>query len=229
MPIEHINESEQANGLNLHRRTVLKGAAWAAPVVAAAVAVPMAAASVDSADFNGGTAIGVGGSLPIRSENLGNPPLPTNIYGNVWSSEGHFLLETSTPQPDATTGTIFVSVSVPYDSTAGSFYATYPSNGANVNPAQTGPALGNSGALVAADGSQWTYVWDDDEGAYIFQNSGITLSGSETSGSVVFPPLLFEGEGAYYRANNTRNNLQVVVSTSRGWSFSGAFFPSNRN
>lgn len=44
MPIEHINESDQTAGLQ--RRTVLKGAAWAVPVVAAAVAVPMAAASV---------------------------------------------------------------------------------------------------------------------------------------------------------------------------------------
>ncbi|MGF3056990.1 hypothetical protein [Microbacterium sp. YY-01] len=35
----------------LSRRTVLKGAAWSAPVVAAAVAVPMASASVNNADL----------------------------------------------------------------------------------------------------------------------------------------------------------------------------------
>lgn len=38
--------AEQRNPLNLTRRTVVKGAAWSVPIVAAAVAAPMAAASV---------------------------------------------------------------------------------------------------------------------------------------------------------------------------------------
>jgi len=46
-----MNETLGKSATGLHRRTVLKGAAWSVPVVAAAVAVPAYAASADCAGW----------------------------------------------------------------------------------------------------------------------------------------------------------------------------------
>ncbi len=76
----------EENKAGLSRRTVLKGAAWSVPVVAAAVAVPMAAASHhepdDQLDFflTAGEVIGLAGSSgQIRSNGVRiSPADPSN-------------------------------------------------------------------------------------------------------------------------------------------------------
>ncbi|MDR6866826.1 hypothetical protein J2Y69_001425 [Microbacterium resistens] len=62
---------EGSGAVGLPRRTIVKGAAWSLPVIAAAAAVPMASASVTPTDCNGCF------SWDPTAQNIGSPPANT--------------------------------------------------------------------------------------------------------------------------------------------------------
>ncbi|UFS60825.1 hypothetical protein [Subtercola endophyticus] len=69
--MENINnDPANDNEKMLHRRTIVKGAAWSLPVIAVAVAAPMAAASVGTpwdVSITSGCAVDIGGALILFS------------------------------------------------------------------------------------------------------------------------------------------------------------------
>lgn len=69
---------EVQNNQGISRRTIMKGAAWSVPVIAAAVATPMAAASGDAGDFQVNGSCGGLGLLGVGFDiTAGAVPLPT--------------------------------------------------------------------------------------------------------------------------------------------------------
>lgn len=110
-------------GQGVKRRSVVKAAAWAAPVVAVAAAAPMAAASAEQAfvqSFGSGTAsptnVATGGSLGVGFSNSGMQI--RGITGAPWSA-GVFTAELSIVENFTPTA---VSINGnPVTSTGGSF------------------------------------------------------------------------------------------------------------
>ncbi|WEK59922.1 MAG: hypothetical protein P0Y60_11240 [Candidatus Microbacterium colombiense] len=80
----NVNEPELASAAGMNRRTVIKAAAWSAPVIAVAIATPLAAASVLAprpapaglTEWQGGTSIATSAAVPAyvavnRTANVG--------------------------------------------------------------------------------------------------------------------------------------------------------------
>lgn len=78
---------EVQNNQGISRRTIMKGAAWSVPVIAAAVATPMAAASGDAGDFQLNGTCGVLGVLgPGFTLTAGAVALPAGTTINITGS-----------------------------------------------------------------------------------------------------------------------------------------------
>lgn len=75
-------------GQGVKRRSVVKAAAWAAPVVAVAAAAPMAAASAEQATISVGTGTSIDGNFGTGavSGTLGGHIQINNIVGSAWET-----------------------------------------------------------------------------------------------------------------------------------------------
>ncbi|CAH0179955.1 hypothetical protein SRABI76_01506 [Microbacterium oxydans] len=107
-----VNEHDIQSGAGMKRRTVIKAAAWSAPVVAVAIATPMAAASVARLQ----TAPGGGLSVWQGSTSVGTFTVaqPNRVQVNTGQSVGFSVMDIDTGEDAAaglyTSGVVTVTV-----------------------------------------------------------------------------------------------------------------------
>lgn len=190
-------DTSRGDGVELRRRSVVKGAAWAAPVVSLGVAAPLSAASPPPV----APTLDAGGTCKHSNE----PPQSQRyhvavVWENTLDCETTVTITSITVAPNSGTGVGFTGIPSPFtvsgSGTVSHYYDSLPT-----------PNMANGTATV-------TYTYTDCGGNGVAETVPLTFSSLPPCQSGITSDWPHDGTSSTYRAEDTESPSSSSTSSS---------------